>query len=81
MIDGLVLAVLVPSVMSMAVTDWEPAVLRVTVTVRVPADNAPLAGSVALGSLDVIPTVWVLLTRFHWASTDRIVTLKAVPAV
>src|SRR5207247_2360473 len=31
--------------MSVAVTVWEPTVLRVTLTVRVPADNAPLAGS------------------------------------
>ena len=69
------------SVMSVAVTVCEPTVLRVTLTVRVPADNAVLAGSVALGSLEVTPTVWVLLTRFHRASTDRIVTLNELPAV
>src|SRR5436190_1479828 len=76
---GLVLAVLVPSVMSVAVIVWEPTALRVTLTVRVPAANAPLAGSVAVESLEVIPTVWVLLTRFQLASTALIVTLKAVP--
>ena len=79
-IAGLVLAVLVPSVMSVAVTVWEPSVLSVTLAVRVPADKAPLAGRVALVSLEVMPTVWVLLTRFQFASTDRTVTLKAVPA-
>src|SRR6266540_3410745 len=80
-IAGLVLAVLVPSVMSEAVTVWEPVVLRVTLAVRVPADNAALAGSVALESLEVIPTVWVLLTRFQFASTALAVTLNAVPEV
>src|SRR5438552_3174552 len=79
-IAGLVLAVLVPSVMSVAVTVCVPTVLSVTLAVRVPADNAPLAGRMALESLEVIPTVWVLLTRFHAASTERIVTLNAVPA-
>src|SRR5207247_2386390 len=59
---------------------WEPVVLRVTLAVRVPADSAPLAGRMALESLDVIPTVWVLLTRFQAASTERMVTLNAVPA-
>src|SRR5437773_1023917 len=78
---GLVLAVLVPSVMSVAVTVWEPTALRVTLTVRVPAANAPLAGSMALESLEVIPTVWVLLARFQLASTALIVTLNAVPEV
>src|SRR5213596_881697 len=78
---GLVLAVLVPSVMLAAITVWEPVVLRVTLTVRVPAAKAPLAGRTAAESLEVIPTVFVLLTRFQAASTDRIVTLNAVPAV
>src|SRR5437773_226070 len=79
--DGLVLAVWVPSVMSVAVTVLEPTVLRVTLTVRVPADNAPLAGSVAFESVEVIPTVWVLMARFQFASTALIVTLNAVSAV
>src|SRR5439155_2911091 len=67
--------------MSVAVTVWEPGVLSVTLTVRVPDDIAPLAGNVALESLDVVPTVCVLLTRFQFASTALIVTLKAVSAV
>src|SRR5437763_1407756 len=72
---------MVPSVMSVAVTVWAPAVLRVTLAVRVPADNAPLAGSVALASLEVIPAVWVLLIRFQFASAALLVTLKAMSAV
>jgi hypothetical protein len=79
--DGLVLAVLVPSVMSVAVTVQLPAVLRVTAKVPVPADIAALAGWVSFGSEVVMPTVWVLLTRFQLASTARTVTLKAVPAL
>src|SRR5437773_12105224 len=67
--------------MSVAVTVWEPTVLRVTLTVRVPADNAPLVGSVALESLQVIPAVCVLLTTFQLASTASPGTLKARPAV
>src|SRR5436190_85360 len=67
--------------MSIAVTIAEPTVLRVTLTVREPADKDPLDGSVALASLEVRPTVWVLLTRFHAASTDRMVTVNEVPAV
>src|SRR6266581_4728851 len=78
--DGLVLAVFVLSVMLLAVSVCEPAVLSVTLTVRVPADNAPLAGKVALESVEVMPTVCVLLTRFQLASTARTVTLNAVPA-
>src|SRR6185436_7189123 len=64
--------------MSVAVTVWEPIVLSVTLTVRVPADKAPLAGRTALESLEAIPTVWVLLTAFQFASTALIVTLKAM---
>src|SRR6266545_4286401 len=77
---GLVLAVLVPSVMSVAVIVGLPTVLRVTLKVFVPADNAALAGRMALESLEVMPTVWVLLTMFQFASTALAVTLKAVPA-
>ena len=50
-----------------------------TLLVRAPATNAALAGRVALRSLEVMPTVCVLLTRFQAASTDRMMTLKAVP--
>ena len=40
-----------------------------------------LAGNVACRSLEVIPTVSVtFVTAFQFASTDRTVTLKAVPA-
>src|SRR2546425_3642553 len=67
--------------MSLVVTVCEPIVLSVTLAVLEPADNAPLAGKVALASLDVIPTVCVLLTRFQFASTELTVTLKALPAV
>ena len=56
-IDGLVLGVLLPSVRSLAVTVAEPRVQRVTLPVLVPADSAPLAGSVAFVSLQVSPTV------------------------
>src|SRR5205823_1741808 len=73
---------MVPSVMSVAVTVCAPAVLRVTLAVRVPADNAPLAGSVALASLEVIPTVSVaVVTVFQLASTALTVRLKGVAAV
>src|SRR5437667_7856151 len=80
-IDGLVFAVLAGLEMSVAVRVCEPAVLSVTLTVRVPADNAPLTGSVALESLEVMPTESVLLTTFQLASTALTVTLKATPAV
>src|SRR6185503_5937063 len=69
-----------PSEMSVAVRVCVPDVLSVTLAVRVPADNDPFTGMVALGSLEVMPTVCVLLTRFQFASTDLTVTLKAVPA-
>src|SRR5439155_23016924 len=75
-----VLAVLVPAELSLAVSVCVPAVLSVTLTVRVPADNAPLTGKLALESLEVMPTVWLLLTRFQYASTALTVALKAVPA-
>src|SRR6266568_895034 len=76
----LVLAVLVPSVMSLAVTVCPPAVLSVTLAVRAPAVIAPLAGKVALESLEVMPTVCVtVLTRFQFASAALTVTLNAVP--
>ncbi len=80
-IDGLVFAVLVPSVISVAVTVQLPALLKVRAKVLVPADNAALAGLVSFGSVAVTPTVWVLLARFQLASTALTVTLKALPAV
>ncbi len=80
-IDGLVLAVLVPSVISVAVMVQLPALLKVTAKVAVPAESAALAGWVSLASVVVMPTVWVLLIRFQFASTALTVTLKAVPAL
>jgi len=80
-IAALVLAVLVPSVISVAVAVQLPAVFKVTLKVRVPATSAALAGKVALASLEVMPTVWVLLTKFQLASTALTVTVNGVPAV
>src|SRR5690348_16708207 len=80
-IDGLVFAVFVPSVMSVAVTVCEPRVLSVTLKLRVPATSAALAGKVALLSDDVTPTVCVTVeTTFQFASTALAVTLNAAPA-
>ena len=46
-----------------------------------PATSAAFAGSVALPSVEVIPTVWVLTTtRFQLASTALTVTANDVPA-
>jgi hypothetical protein len=80
-IGGLVLAVFVPSVISVAVTVQLPAVFNVTLNVRVPATNAAFTGNVAFASLEVIPTVCVELTTFQFASTAFTVTLNAPPAV
>ena len=81
-IAGLVLAVLVPSVASVAVRVREPAVLKVTLKVLVPETSAALPGSAALASEDVMPTVSVAeVTGFQFASTALTVTLNAAPAV
>ena len=73
----LVLAALLPSLRSVAVTVKLPLVLRVTVKPCVPAANAALAGKVAVASLEVIPTVSAtVFTRFQLASTALTVTLK-----
>ncbi len=80
-VAGLVLAVLEPSLMSVAVKVALPAVFAVTANVLVPATRAALPGSVAFPSEDVIPTVSVALTGFQLASTALTVTLKLVPAV
>src|SRR6266702_4212480 len=80
--DGLVLAIRVPSVTSVAVTVRLPAVFRLTLRISVPLSSGPLAGKLALLSDEVRPTVSVaLVTRFQQASTPLTVTLKAVPAV
>jgi hypothetical protein len=80
-IDGLVFAVFVPSVMSVAVTVAVPEVFNVTANVSVPATNAAFTGKTALPSLEVMPTVCVELTRFQFASTALTVTLNDVPEV
>src|SRR5262245_1466986 len=80
-IAELVLGVLAPSVMSVAVTVVEPAVLGVTATLWLPPTSAALPGSVAFASDDVIPTVSAtVVTGFQLASTALTVTLKGVPA-
>ena len=80
--DGLVLAVLLPSVMSLAVTVRVPDVFKVTENVCVPPASAAFDGRAAFESLDVIPIVSVaFVTEFQFASTALTVTLKAVPAV
>ena len=80
-VDGLVLAVIEPFVMSVAVNVAVPAVFGVTESVLVPATSAALAGSVALASVEVMPTVSVELTTFQFASTALTVTLNEPPAV
>src|SRR5947207_3063849 len=78
---GLVLAVFVPSVASMAVTVAVPAVLSVKVKLLVPATSAAVGGRVAAVSLEVIATVSVTVpTTFQFASTALTVTLNADPA-
>ncbi len=80
-VAGLVLAVIVPLVMSVAVKVGADAVFGVTENVFVPATSAALLGSVAFGSVDVMPTVSVELTGFQFASTATTVTLNEEPAV
>ena len=81
-VAGLVFAVFVPSVTSVAVTVRLPAVSSVTVKVCVPAASAAFAGNCAFASLDVMRTVSATeLTRFQFASTAFTVTVNAVPAV
>src|SRR5947207_791116 len=80
--DGLVLAVVVLSVTSLAVTVAPPAVLNVSGKVRVPADRAPLAGRAAFASVELMLTVSLaVLITFQLASTAFTVRLKTVPAV
>src|SRR5438093_12933146 len=67
--NGLVLAVLVPSVMSVAVTVIGPGVFSVTLKVWVPPARAALAGRVALPSLEVIHTVCVELSMYQSVTT------------
>ena len=80
-VDGLVFGLFAPSVESVAVNVAVPAVFGVTEKVFVPATSAALAGSVAFGSVEVMPTVSVELTGFQFASTALTVTLNDEPAV
>src|SRR6266852_5098753 len=80
-IAGLVLAVMPAWVMSEAVTVQLPTVLSVTLNVCVPANNAALPGKAALPSLEVMPTVSLVLIKFQLASAALTVTVKAKPAV
>src|SRR5947199_77000 len=79
-IDGLVLAVLLPSVISVAVTVAVPTVLSVTLNCFVPETSGAFAGRVALVPVEVIPTVSVtVVTTFQAASTAFTVTVTAPP--
>ena len=80
-VAGLVLAVIRPFVMSVAVNVFEPAVFGGDREVLVPATSAALAGSVALASVEVMPTVSVEVTTFQLASTALTMTLNEPPAV
>src|SRR5438128_239380 len=80
--EELVLAVLVPSLMSLAVTVRVPDVLRVIPKVPVPLTSGALGGRKALPSDEVIPTLSLtLVIKFQLASTALTVTLKGVAAV
>ena len=68
-------------VTSEAVSVAVPAVFKVVLNTLVPLTRAALAGRAALGSLEVIATVSLILTTFQFASTPFTVRLKAVPAV
>ncbi len=80
--EGLVLAALLPSVASLAVTVALPAVLSVTLKFCVPPTSAAFEGNPALLSEELMATESVaLVTAFQLASTPLTVTLKAVPTV
>src|SRR5438876_431696 len=80
-IEALVLAVMPALVMSDAVTVALPEVFKVTLRVCVPPTNALSTGKLALLSLEVIPTVSLVLTRFQLASTALTVIVNDEPAV
>ena len=80
-IAGLVLAVLLPSLRSVAVIVKLPLVLKSTAMVCVPETRAVFIGKVAVVSLEVMPTRSVTeLTGFHSASTALTVTITSAPA-
>src|SRR5207248_2413961 len=75
-IGGLVLAALLPSLMSVAVRVQLPTVLLVRLKDLVPATSAVLTGNAALASVEARPTVSMTLgTTFQFASTALTVTL------
>src|SRR5260370_38536696 len=79
-IEGLVLAVLVGSDTSDAVKVALPAVLKVTLSVLVPAARAALAAKPALLSDDPTPALSATFTTaFQLASTALTATLTALP--
>src|SRR5438445_65547 len=80
-IEALVLLAIPACVTSEAVKVQVPPVLLVTAKALVPDTNAALAGNVALGSVEVIEIVSLVLTRFQFASTALTVRLKLLPAV
>ena len=78
---GLVLAVLLASDTSLAVSVKLPLVLKETIKDRVPFKSGELAGKVALVVEEVIPTLSLtLVSTFQLASTALTVTLNAVLA-
>ena len=81
-IEELVLAVLVPSLPSLAVSVCAPPVWSVTLKLCEPAASAVFEGNVALASEEVIATVSLtVLTRFQFASTALTVTLNGELAI
>src|SRR6266581_3060947 len=78
----LVLAVLVPSLRSLAVRLKLPLVLKETVRLVVPETSAVFGGSAAVASLELSPTMSVtVLTRFQKPSTALTVTPKPMPTI
>src|SRR5437868_6585353 len=57
-----------------------PPIFKVTLKLLLPLTNAALAGKVAFTSLEVMPTVSLVLIRFQLASTALTVTLNGLPA-
>ena len=81
-IEGLVFALLEPSVTSEAVIVRVPAVLSVTLKLAAPPTSGVFTGKLALLSEELRANVSVIvLIRFQFESTAFTVTLKAVPAV
>src|ERR1041384_2655118 len=81
-IAGLTLFVLLGSVTSLAVTVKLPLLLKNTGKICVPATSAVLAGKVAVGSVELKPTVSVtLVATFQLLSTALTVTLNPLNAL